>query len=117
MEDRSEEKEKEKVLEESAAAIVPERVGKTLRPSRPREVENYTTFAFKSGDARKKVVSLARNENVKEVEPQVGGLPMTKRHVIINRRNVVNMFSEYLKTKSADEKERIESSINTIIIK
>ena len=42
---------------------------------------------------------------------------MTKRHVIINRRNVVNMFSEYLKTKSADEKERIESSINTIIIK
>ncbi|MCI9031785.1 MAG: hypothetical protein HFK09_04600 [Clostridia bacterium] len=117
VEDRSEEKEKEKVLEESAAAIVPERVGKTLRPSRPREVENYTTFAFKSGDARKKVVSLARNENVKEVEPQVGGLPMTKRHVIINRRNVVNMFSEYLKTKSADEKERIESSINTIIIK
>ena len=106
---------------ESAAAVVAERVGKTLRPSRPREIENYTTFAPKEGEAAvtptRKVAIKGRSDNVKEVEPQIGGLPMTKRHVIINRRNVVNMFSEYLKTKSADEKERIESSINTIIIK
>lgn len=106
---------------ESAAAVVAERVGKTLRPSRPREIENYTTFAPKEGESAapptRKVTIKGRSDNVKEVEPQIGGLPMTKRHVIINRRNVVNMFSEYLKTKSADEKERIESSINTIIIK
>ncbi len=119
--DRYEEKEKEQVADESAAAIVPERVGKTLRPSHPREVEHYTTFAPKVTEnfsqSPRKMSLKGRSENVKEVEPQIGGLPMTKRHVIINRRNVVNMFSEYLKTKSADEKERIESSINTIIIK
>lgn len=42
---------------------------------------------------------------------------MTRRHVIMNRSNVVNMFSEYLKSRNEEEKERLEGSINTIIIK
>ena len=42
---------------------------------------------------------------------------MTRRHVIMNRSNVVNMFSEYLKSRNDEEKERLEGSINTIIIK
>ena len=42
---------------------------------------------------------------------------MTRRHVIMNRSNVVNMFSEYFKSPNDEEKERLEDSINTIIIK
>lgn len=42
---------------------------------------------------------------------------MTRRHVIINRSNVANMFSEYLKNRNEEEKERLEGSINTIILK
>ena len=42
---------------------------------------------------------------------------MTRRHVIMNRSNVVNMFSEYLKSRNDEEKERLEGLINTIIIK
>ena len=115
-----------------AKTVRPERVGQVVRRlSDTREIDDYTTLSQpvkggkasgapetrtivrKNADADKK----AAREPAKEVEPQTGGLPMTKRHVIINRRNVVNMFSEYLKTKSDDEKERIKSSINTIIIK
>ncbi len=44
-------------------------------------------------------------------------LPMTRRYVIINRTNAVNIFSEYLKAKDESEKEKLESSISTIILK
>ncbi len=44
-------------------------------------------------------------------------LPMTRRYIIINRTNAVNIFSEYLKEKDEREKEKLESSISTIILK
>ncbi|MCI8613281.1 MAG: hypothetical protein HFE48_06260 [Clostridia bacterium] len=76
---------------------------------------------FKEVGERPQVRTLVRqvkpSDGAKDVTPQEGGLPVTKRHVLINRRNVVNMFSDYLKSKSDDEKQRLQSSINTIIIK
>lgn len=44
-------------------------------------------------------------------------LPVTRRYVIIDRRSAVNIFSQYLKDRDAEEKQKLESSISTIIIK
>lgn len=43
-------------------------------------------------------------------------LPVTRRYVILDRRNAVNMFGEYLRERNKAEKEKLQSSINTIII-
>lgn len=43
-------------------------------------------------------------------------LPVTKRYVILDRHNAVNMFGEYLKERNKAEKDKLQSSINTIII-
>lgn len=44
-------------------------------------------------------------------------LPVNRRYVILDRRNVVNMFGEYLKERDGEDKDKLRSSINTIIIK
>lgn len=54
---------------------------------------------------------------VKDVEPISGGLPVTKKYVLVNRRSVVNMFGDYLRSKNEDERKRLENSLNTIIFK
>ncbi|MBD5131361.1 MAG: hypothetical protein HDT28_02025 [Clostridiales bacterium] len=43
-------------------------------------------------------------------------LPLTRRYVILDRRNAVNMFGEYLKERDRNAKDKLEKSINTIII-
>lgn len=43
-------------------------------------------------------------------------LPVTRRYVILDRRNAVNMFGEYLKDRDRAAKDKLQSSINTIII-
>ena len=44
-------------------------------------------------------------------------LPVTKRYVILDRTSAVNVFSEYLKERDKADKDRLESNIETIIIK
>ncbi len=51
----------------------------------------------------------------KTVDPRK--LPVTRRYVILDRTNAVNIFSNYLKEREKAEKDKLESSINTIIIK
>ena len=48
--------------------------------------------------------------------PEEKKLPVTRRYVILDRRNAVNMFGEYLRERNKAEKEKLQSSINTIII-
>ena len=43
-------------------------------------------------------------------------LPVPRKHVLLNRRTAVNMFSDYLAEKTEEEKERLEGKINTVII-
>ncbi|MCH5155707.1 MAG: hypothetical protein J1F69_03790 [Clostridiales bacterium] len=43
-------------------------------------------------------------------------LPVRRRYVILDRHNAVNMFGEYLKERNQAEKDKLTSSINTIII-
>ncbi len=44
-------------------------------------------------------------------------LPVNRRYVIIDRHSAVNMFGKYLKERDVENKDKLESSINTIIIK
>lgn len=44
-------------------------------------------------------------------------LPVTKRYVILDRTSAVNVFSDYLKERDKADKDRLESNIETIIIK
>lgn len=60
----------------------------------------------------------SRKEEKSEIkEVTVNSLPLTKRHIIMNRQNVVNMFSQYLEKKDENDKEKLTNSINTIILK
>lgn len=44
-------------------------------------------------------------------------LPVTRRYVILDRTNAVNIFGNYLKERDNAEKNKLENSISTIIIK
>ena len=44
-------------------------------------------------------------------------LPVNRRYVIIDRRSAVNMFGEYLRERDGDQKDKLKSSISTIILK
>ncbi len=44
-------------------------------------------------------------------------LPVTRRYVILDKTSAVNIFSDYLKERDKAEKDKLTSSINTIIIK
>lgn len=48
--------------------------------------------------------------------PDAKKLPVNRRYVILDRRNAVNMFGEYLKERDRAAKDKLQSSINTIII-
>ena len=51
------------------------------------------------------------------LEAREGTALVTRKYVLLNRGNVANMFNEYLNSLSEQEKERLENSLNTIIIK
>lgn len=59
----------------------------------------------------------AKKAGAKVEIPAEKKLPLNRRYVIIDRHNAVNLFGEYLKERSKAEKDRLTSSINTIIIK
>lgn len=53
----------------------------------------------------------------KSVEAKEGGLPLTRKYIILNRRNAAAVFNDYLNSKREREKEELTGSLNTIIIK
>ena len=58
-----------------------------------------------------------RSAATKKPEAKPKTLPVTKRYVILDRTNAVNIFSEYLKERDKAGKDKLESNIDTIIIK
>lgn len=58
-----------------------------------------------------------RSAATKKPEAKPKTLPVTKRYVILDRTNAVNIFSEYLKERDKAGKDKLESDIETIIIK
>lgn len=111
------------VLDDALEEVKPEvvRMPREKRVTTPKEVVGEEIKVplrtiNRTGDApaAKKTVKKATVER-RAVAPDAS--LMTRRHVIINRSNVANMFSEYLKNRNEEEKERLEGSINTIILK
>lgn len=87
-------------------------------PPKKKPAATKKSAAQKKPAAQKKKPEPAEPVETREVEakPHVS-LPVNRRYVVQNRRNVVNMFNEYLNSKEKDEKEKLESSLNTIILK
>lgn len=75
------------------------------------------TRAAESGAAKKRAASeTAAAKNSDGTATPEKKLPVTRRYVILDRRNAVNMFGEYLRERNKADKEKLQSSINTIII-
>lgn len=53
----------------------------------------------------------------KTVVAEESALPVTRKYVILNRRNAATVFNDYLNSKRKQEKEEITGSLNTIIMK
>ncbi|MCI8459665.1 MAG: hypothetical protein HFE46_08410 [Clostridia bacterium] len=53
----------------------------------------------------------------KEVVAEKNSLPLTRKYIIINRRNAATVFNDYLNSKREREKEELAGSLNTIIMK
>ena len=58
-----------------------------------------------------------QEEDRKQVVAETGGLPLTRKYIILNRRNAAAVFNDYLNSKRRQEKDEITGSLNTIIMK
>lgn len=84
----------------------------------PTHAQSEKPAAEKKANERKQQPNHGADHAVKHVEPVMKeDLPITRRHVILNRTNIANMFNEYLSTRSDADKEKLENSISTIIVK
>lgn len=76
--------------------------------------------AVKAPTAKKSKNSSARVQAKPDVpknaERRGSKLPVTRRYVILDRTNAVNMFGDYLKERDKADKDKLEASINTINI-
>ena len=77
--------------------------------------------AAKKPAAKKDGAVAASKRNVEPVDKTAESdgkkLPVTRRYVIMDRTSAVNIFSEYLKSKDEKSKDKLKSSISTIILK
>lgn len=128
-----EEKERKEQTPAAAAAHT------AAQTPQPRVFADYVEVSRLGGNVSDKTYSSAvqlpekkkmQSENVaaeKEAPPAAEGgeklafkmppLPVTRKLVITNRMNVVNMFNNYLNDKEKDERDKLSGSIGKIIIK
>lgn len=98
---------------------------RTVTPQQKPEVKKASTKAANKPTAKKPTAKTAKPKkssgngqkpSVATNIPPEKKLPVTRRYVILDRHNAVNMFGEYLKERNQAEKDKLKSSINTIII-
>lgn len=73
-----------------------------------------STTGAKASTSKKSSTQKSTAKTTNDAEKK---LPVNRRYVIIDRTSAVNIFSDYLKEREGDGKGKLESSINTIIIK
>ncbi len=134
-----EEEEHEEITEEPLPEIVPESGRVTARRriaantviavDEPEAISEDTErhFAHSSQELpAARVRTIIRRTDKKEeqkkapdktVEAQSGGLPLTRKYIILNRRNAAAVFNDYLNSKRESEKAELKDSLNTIIMK
>lgn len=84
------------------------------KPAAQKPAEKPAERKTPKKQTAKSGVNAAKPTNT-SVDPRK--LPVTRRYVILDRTNAVNIFSNYLKEREKADKDKLESSINTIIIK
>ncbi len=85
-------------------------------PAKRAASESAATGVKQSTRGKASATSRIRKNDKTDGTPTEKKLPVTRRYVILDRRNAVNMFGDYLRERSSAEKEKLQSSINTIII-
>ena len=130
---------KQKIGEEKAQPAAAAAAHTAAQTPQPRVFSDYVEVSRLGGNVSDKTNSSAvqlpekkkmQSENVaaeKEAPPAAEGgeklafkmppLPVTRKLVITNRMNVVNMFNNYLNDKEKDERDKLSGSIGKIIIK
>lgn len=130
---------KQKIGEEKAQPAAAAAAHTAAQMPQPRVFADYVEVSRLGGNVSDKTYSSAvqlpekkkmQSENVaaeKEAPPAAEGgeklafkmppLPVTRKLVITNRMNVVNMFNNYLNDKEKDERDKLSGSIGKIIIK
>lgn len=130
---------KQKIGEEKAQPAAAAAAHTAAQTPQPRVFADYVEVSRLGGNVSDKTYSSAvqlpekkkmQSENVaaeKEAPPAAEGgeklafkmppLPVTRKLVITNRMNVVNMFNNYLNDKEKDERDKLSGSIGKIIIK
>ena len=94
---------------------------RTIEPAQKAAPKKSETSAKKSPAASKPKTAKPKKSGNQAAKKQKAAqpekkLPVTRKYVILDRRNAVNMFGEYLKERNKAQKEKLESSIDTIII-
>ena len=84
----------------------------TELPKQPKSKQSGGTGKKPRG----KTQNTGRSVTAAQTVPDGKKLPVTRRYVILDRRNAVNMFGEYLKERNQADKDKLKSSLNTIII-
>lgn len=130
---------KQKIGEEKAQPAAAAAAHTAAQTPQPRVFSDYVEVSRLGGNVSDKTYSSAvqlpekkkmQSESVaaeKEAPPAAEGgeklafkmppLPVTRKLVITNRMNVVNMFNNYLNDKEKDERDKLSGSIGKIIIK
>ena len=100
----------------SSALQLPENYENKIHPSEHKHGPIAVPMAKKPATERS-----GSTPEVKKTEEklavQMPPLPVTRKLVITNRMNVVNMFNDYLNEKDKNERDKLASSIGKIIIK
>lgn len=123
-EDQSEESEQVAEADEPVDDIEPDRniyipEMRTIEPAPKKPADGLAQSAKKpSATPKPKPAAKPKKPAAKKQKaiPPEKKLPVTRKYVILDRHNAVNMFGEYLKERNKAQKEKLESSIDTIII-
>lgn len=97
---------------------------------KPASTRKKSGATMKKSSAQPSKISAAKDEaktaersepknsaESKSVVAEINNLPLTRKYIILNRRNAAAVFNEYLNGKREQEKQEITGSLNTIIIK
>lgn len=88
----------------------------TMRPIAKIDAKKPETRQTARSDVKPlKPISATKPSQQREI-PAEKKLPVTRKYVILDRRNAVNMFGEYLKERDLSSGGKLKSSINTIIM-
>lgn len=87
---------------------------KSTTATTKKPIAKKSTTGAKASTSKKSSTQKSTAKTTNDAEKK---LPVNRRYVIIDRTSAVNIFSDYLKEREGDGKGKLESSINTIIIK